>query len=207
MYKLVQFGKFKINCYRVRVATVCSLSQNDSRHFQIPTQSPHIGHPEQGNTTCATCSPVWHDASVHRRPQGLAQTSSLSSAYIGNDRWKISPPPSPFLPPCWGEPRFPHRRLVTVLPSCSMIPLVELLLTTLCSFCPRFRDDQARALATTVHPAVDHHWRQWALAPVLPIVDLIRTPSPTWLEFSHSTFSHRHPNRLAYVDLSPAYLS
>jgi hypothetical protein len=32
-----QFAKFKINCYRVGVTTVCSLSQTGSRHFQIPT--------------------------------------------------------------------------------------------------------------------------------------------------------------------------
>jgi hypothetical protein len=49
----------------------------------------------------------------------------------------------------------PHRRLATSLPGHSMIPLVELLLTPSCIFCPRFHDDRAGAPSSTVHPAGD----------------------------------------------------
>jgi hypothetical protein len=59
------------------------------------------------------------------------------------------------------------RRLAAVLPGHSTIPLVELLLTPSCFFCPRFRDHRARAPASTVHPVGDLHWRQWTLTPVL----------------------------------------
>jgi hypothetical protein len=102
IYNLVQFGKFKINCYRVGVTTVCPLRQSRSGHFQIPTPGPHVSQPEQGNLVCTTYSLVWHDASVRRKPKGPSQTFSLSSPIRGGSGQKYLPL-SPFLPPHRGE--------------------------------------------------------------------------------------------------------
>jgi hypothetical protein len=68
IYNSVQFGKFKINCYRVGVTTVCPLSQTGSRHFQIPNPGPHVSHPEQRNLAHTTYSLVRLNASIRRRP-------------------------------------------------------------------------------------------------------------------------------------------
>jgi hypothetical protein len=73
--------------------------QSGSHHFQMPTAGPPISHPEQGTLERATYSPVRFDAG----PRGPPRPLSLSSAYKSDGRWKISPPPSLFLPPCRGE--------------------------------------------------------------------------------------------------------
>jgi hypothetical protein len=95
-----------------------------------------------------------------RRPspiQGVAQTSSLSAAYKDNDRWKISSPLHRICLPTEVSIAAACRQLAVALPDHSTIPLVELLLTPSCSFCPRFHDHRARAPASTTHPMGDLH--------------------------------------------------
>jgi hypothetical protein len=157
IYNSVQFEKIKINCYRVGVAIVCPLSRTCMRHFQIPTAGPHVSHSELGNLVCAAYHQFRLDAGVRRRPKGLAQTSSLSAAYKDNDWWKISSPLHCFFLPAEVSITTARRQLAVALPDHSTIPLVELLLTPSCSFCPRFHDHRARAPASTTHAMGDLH--------------------------------------------------
>jgi hypothetical protein len=132
------------------------LSQTGLCHFQILTAGPPVCHMEQGTLVRAFCSPVRFDAGVRRRPEGPAMTSSLSSAYKGGSGWKYPPPPfHSFFLPTEVSTTTARRQLVTALPGHSMIPLVKLLLTPTCFFCPRFHNHRARASASTVHPAGD----------------------------------------------------
>jgi hypothetical protein len=124
--------------------------QSGSHHFQMPTAGPPISHPEQGTLERATYSPVRFDAG----PRGPPRPLSLSSAYKSDGRWKISPPPLHcFFLPAEVSTTTTHRQLAAVLPGHSTIPLVELLLTLSCFFCPTFHDHRAGAPTSIVHPA------------------------------------------------------
>jgi hypothetical protein len=91
MFNLIEFGKFKINWYRVGVATVCTFRQSGSGHFQIQTQGPHVSHPGQGNPACATIHQSGSMLASVADPKGLPQPS-LSPPHIrGGSGWKYLP--------------------------------------------------------------------------------------------------------------------
>jgi hypothetical protein len=112
-------------------------------------QAPGVGEP------AARCLSLTPAQSRHSSPTQGASPDLLSLPPIkGGSGWKY-PPFRCFFLPTEVSTTAAARQLATVLPGHSTIPLVELLLTPSCFFCPRFRDHQARAPASTAHPTGD----------------------------------------------------
>jgi hypothetical protein len=106
IYNLVQFGKFKINCYRVGVTTVCPLSQTGSRRFQMPTAA-HTSATQSRGLWCAP--PVTDSGSTPASVTDLRDPPrpSLSPPPIRTTgRWGYFPL-SLFLPPRRSAHRHP----------------------------------------------------------------------------------------------------
>jgi hypothetical protein len=157
---LTGWGRYSVLVKAIRVTP---LSNTDPG----PTHLPHgVGEP-------SACH-LFAGLARRRRPSptpGARPTLSLSSAYKRGQWPEISAlfTVSSSTPRCALPPT--RCQLATMLPGHLLIPLADLILALSRSFCPRFCDHQARALASIVHPAGDLRRHRGALTPVLPVID------------------------------------
>jgi hypothetical protein len=101
-------------------------------HYSVPVK-PNRHAPLSNTNPGPTCQPPRAG-----EPKGPAQTSSLSSVYKSNSRGKYPPTLCRFFLPAEVSTAAARHQLAAVLPNDSTIPLVDLLITPSCFFCPRF---------------------------------------------------------------------
>jgi hypothetical protein len=173
---------------------VCPLRQPGSHHFEILTPSPHVSHSGQGKPSAHCLFAGWLDAGSRHWPKGPTLTLSLSSTYKRGQWPEIFASFHRF---------FLHAELSTTARSLRLaddwlnnlsIPLAGLILVHSRSFCPRFHDHWARALASTA--LVRGHFVQLRSQCVSFFTNLT-------LGSTFDAIGHRQPDHLAGETPSP----